>query len=226
LKSGSTVKVVAMSARRSPTDTGGHADLPVPNHHAAHGGFSGPSGLFAAVAFLFGRDDAARLAIELADLGRGERLVDIGCGPGIAVHRAHELGAEVIGVDPATVMLRVARARWRRDTNVSWRIGTAESLPVDDGWAQVVWSLATVHHWVDLDAAFAEVLRVLAPGGRLVVLERRIDDPDADGVASHGWTVEQSESFGEHCRRHGFVDVAVGSHVGGREILHVVAHRA
>jgi ubiquinone/menaquinone biosynthesis C-methylase UbiE len=200
--------------------------LPVPNHHASHGGFSGASGLFAAVKFLFGRDDAARLAIDLAELQRGDRLVDIGCGPGVAAHLAHEVGAEVVGVDPANVMLWVARARWRRDADTSWRIGTAESVPVADGWANVVWSLATVHHWVDLDAGLAEVRRVLAPGGCLVVLERRIQDPNADGVASHGWTVEQSESFGEHCRRQGFVDVVVGSHIGDREILHVVARQA
>jgi SAM-dependent methyltransferase len=205
--------------------TGGDADLLVPNHHAAHGGFSGPTGLLAAIKFLFGRDDAAQLAIGLAALRPGDRLVDIGCGPGVAVHRAHEYGAELVGVDPATVMLRVARARWRRDAGVSWRIGTAESLPVDDGWAQVVWSLATVHHWVDIGAALTEVRRVVAPGGRLVVLERRIDDTNAEGVASHGWTIEQSESFGEHCRRHGFVDVVTGSHQGDRELLHVVAHR-
>jgi SAM-dependent methyltransferase len=227
LKSGSTVKVVTMSTHEPSPDpvTGSDADLIVPNHHAAHGGFSGPSGLLAAIKFLFGRDDAARLAIGLAALRPGDRLVDIGCGPGVAAHRAHELGAEVIGVDPAAVMLRVARARWRRDSGVSWRIGTAESLPVDDGLAQVVWSLATVHHWVDIDAALTEVRRVVAPGGRLVVLERRIADTSAEGVASHGWTIEQSESFGEHCRRHDFVDVVTGSHRGDREILHVVAHR-
>ena len=96
------------------------SDLPVPNHHADHGGFSGFSGLLAAFRFLSVRDEAARLAIELADLRSGERLVDIGCGPGVAVHTAHELGAEVIGVDPATVMLRVARLRWLRDARTSW----------------------------------------------------------------------------------------------------------
>lgn len=200
--------------------------LPAPNHHADHGGFSGLSGLLAAVGFLSGRDDAAYLAIELAELRSGDRLVDIGCGPGVAVRRAHELGAEVIGVDPATVMLRVARARWRRDDRVAWRIGTAESLPVDDGWATAVWSLATVHHWADIDAALTEARRVLGPGGRLVVIERRIEDTNADGVASHGWTIEQSESFAEACRRHGFGDVVTGSHVRGRELLHVVARRA
>ena len=201
------------------------SDLPVPNHHASHGGFSGVSGLMAAFRFLSGREEAARLAIELAGLGRGDRLVDIGCGPGTAAHAAHELGAEVVGVDPATVMLRVARLRWFRDRTSSWRVGTAESVPVADGWANAVWSLATVHHWVDLEAGIDEVRRVLAPGGRFVAIERRIDDPNAEGTASHGWTVEQAESFGEHCRRHGFVDIGTGTHAGTPELVHVVARR-
>ncbi len=197
--------------------------LPVPNHHASHPGFSGAGGLVAAVSFLFGRDRAADLAIELARLGPGDRLVDIGCGPGIAAHRASTLGADVIGVDPASVMLRVARARWRRRRGLDWRIGTAESLPVDDGWASVVWSLSTVHHWADVDAGLAEVRRVLAPGGRFVVTERRIHDSDAAGTASHGWTVEQPESFAEYCRRHGFTDVTAARHAGQPTILSVVA---
>ncbi len=200
--------------------------LPVPNHHADHGGFSGLGGLLAALKFLTGRGQAARLAIELAELRSGERLVDIGCGPGVAAHRAHETGAEVIGVDPAAVMLRVARARWWNDKPTTWQLGTAESLPVADGWANVVWSLATVHHWVDLDAGLTEAHRVLAPGGRLVAIERRIEDPFAEGTASHGWTLEQAESFGEHCRRLGFDDVVVGSHTGERDVVHVVARRA
>jgi ubiquinone/menaquinone biosynthesis C-methylase UbiE len=209
----------------APTDAAHtRSDLPVPNHHATHPGFSGPSGLLAAVSFLFGRDRAADLAIELSDLRSGDRLVDVGCGAGVAVRRARAIGAEAIGVDPARVMLRVARLRWRSDPGIDWRIGTAESLPVDDGWAQVVWSLATVHHWADVDAALAEARRVLTPGGRLVVLERRIQDTQARGTASHGWTPAQSESFAEHCRRRGFGNVTVSAHAGPTTILSVVAH--
>ena len=218
-----------MSANPSETDPDPveRGPLPVPNHHADHGGFSGCSGLVAAVGFLSGRDDAARLAIDLAELQPGDRLVDIGCGPGVAVHHARSLGAEVVGVDPATVMLRVARLRWRRDSGVTWGLGTAESLPVERGWANVVWSLATVHYWADLDAGLDETTRVLATGGRLVAIERRIQDTNAEGVASHGWTVEQAESFAEHCRRHGYVDVTVGAYDrDDRRLLHVVAHHA
>lgn len=178
-----------------------------------------------ALSFLFGRTEAAQLAIRIADLQRGERLVDVGCGPGVAVRQARIVGAEVIGVDPAPVMLRVARARWRSGSAVDWRLGAAEKLPVADGWADVVWSLSTVHHWADIGAGLAETHRVLAPGGRLVVLERRIGDPGARGTAGHGWTAEQAESFAEHCRRQGFARAEVGVHRGRGPILSVVAWR-
>lgn len=196
---------------------------PVPNHHADHPGFAGPSGLFAAGAFLFARTATARLAIELSGLQAGERVVDVGCGPGVAVNQARLVGAKAIGVDPSPVMLRVARRRWRSDPRVEWRCGTAESLPVDDHSAQVVWSLSTVHHWADVDTALVEVRRVLAPGGRLVVTERRITDTRARGAASHGWIPEQAESFAERCRRLGFEHVVVNPHQAPANVLSVVA---
>lgn len=155
----------------------------------------------------------------------GDRIVDVGCGPGHAAQRAERLGATVVGIDPAPVMLRVARLRWRRRVRLDWRVGTAEELPVDDGWATVLWSLATVHHWADIDAGLSEASRVLGPGGRLVVLERRIDSTDASGVASHGWTTEQAESFAEHCRRHGFTDVRTDQHPIHGSVVSVAARR-
>lgn len=215
----------------SPSPAAAPGRAATPNHHASHPGFSGASGLLAAVSFLFGRDTAAQLAVELAQLQVGEHVVDVGCGPGVAARRAHALGAVVIGVDPAPVMLRVARARGggHRATGVQWRLGTAEALPVESAWAHVVWSLSTVHHWSELDPALDEAARVLAPEGRLVVVERRIADPLAPGAAGHGWTLPQAEAFAEACRAHGFTNVRVGEHTephGRRSTLSVVANRA
>ena len=193
-----------------------------PNHHADHPGFSGLSGLVAAVAFTRGRDADATLAIKLADLTAGDRVVDVGSGPGVAARRAASLGAEVVAVDPAAMMLRVGQLT-NRAKGLRYAHGTAQSLPVADGWATVVWSLATVHHWPDLDAGICEVVRVLSPGGRFVAIERHVAD-GARGLASHGWTRAQADAFATRCETFG-VTVTVAEHPNGNRgpALSVVA---
>ncbi|SPM27777.1 class I SAM-dependent methyltransferase [Mycobacterium terramassiliense] len=187
----------------------------VVNHHADHEGFSGPIGLVAAVGMLLTGRGNARFAAELASVSATDRLVDIGCGPGNAARAAADRGARVVGVDPSPLMLRLARRATRDHPNVSWSQGTAEALPVPDGWATVVWSLKTVHHWKDVTAGLAELRRALAPAGRLLVLERRVR-PAATGLASHGWTEQQAESFASRCRAAGFGDVRRDEHRRGR----------
>lgn len=180
----------------------------VPNHHAHYGTFAGPAGLLAASSMVVGRTGDARLVARLSDLGSGDVVVDIGCGPGVAVRHAARVGATVTGVDPAPVMLRVARLLTRPRRNVHYIQGGAEALPVSDHSTTVVWSIASVHHWTDLDAALEEVRRVLEPGGRFVTIERQTL-AGAHGLASHGWTDAQAAAFADRCREHGFDDVRV-----------------
>src|SRR6202165_5191043 len=168
-------------------------DTLAPNHHADHPGLSGLSGLVTALASPRGRDSDATLAIRLAELTAGDRLVDVGSGPGVAARRAATLGAEVVAVDPAAVMLRVGRLA-NRAKGLRYAHGAAQAMPVADRWASVVWVPATGHHWPDIDATLGEVGRVLAPGGRFVAIERHVTD-GAHGLASHGWTRAQADVF-------------------------------
>ncbi|HEY8526176.1 MAG TPA: methyltransferase domain-containing protein [Acidimicrobiales bacterium] len=207
-------------------DTSGMAPEagPPPNHHAHFPHFAGIGGLLAALTFTVGRGEDADLAAELTGLGPGDDVVDIGCGPGVAARRAAARGAaSVVGVDPAAVMLRVARLR--RRSGVRYVEGAAEALPLPDDSATVAWSLATVHHWDDVDRGLAEVRRVLRPGGRFLVLERQVR-PGATGHASHGWTPEQAETFAERAEAAGLGAATVGRHGtrgGRRPVLSVLA---
>jgi ubiquinone/menaquinone biosynthesis C-methylase UbiE len=194
----------------------------VPNHHCHYPGFSGLTGWIAALTMSRGRTDNAELAIDLTKLTAGERVVDIGCGPGAAARLSAELGAHVTGIDPASVMLRVARKADRHHA-VTWRQGTAEALPLPDGSHDVAWSLSTVHHWGDLDAGLAEVRRVLTPHGRFVATERLVKF-GATGHAGHGWTTEQADRFAELCESAGLHRVTVSRHHSARgELLAVLA---
>jgi ubiquinone/menaquinone biosynthesis C-methylase UbiE len=187
----------------------------VPNHHAHYPGFAGLTGFLAAASMVLGRGGDARLAERLSGLGPGDTVVDVGCGLGAAVRRAARLGASTVGVDPASVMLRLARILTRSSLPVRYLQGGAEALPLPDESASVVWSIASVHHWGDLDAGLRESRRVLRPAGRLVTIERRTQ-PGARGLASHGWTDTQAEEFAQRCLDHGFVDARVDRHQYGR----------
>jgi ubiquinone/menaquinone biosynthesis C-methylase UbiE len=191
---------------------------PAVNHHAHHPGFAGVTGLLVGLVLSVKGGAVARLAVDLAAVSGADRVVDVGCGPGNAVRAAARLGARVTGVDPAPVMLRLARTLTRDRRDVVWAEGSAEDLPWPDGSATVLWSISTVHHWADVTAGLGEAHRVLVPGGRLLAIERRVS-PDATGLASHGWTDQQAESFAAACTAAGFNDVSVETNTPGRHAV-------
>jgi ubiquinone/menaquinone biosynthesis C-methylase UbiE len=192
------------------------------NHHADQPGLAGVTGLFAGATMLVTGRGATRLAVDLASVSADDRLVDIGCGPGSAVRAAARRGARVTGVDPAPVMLRLARTLTRDRSAICWVRGAAEDLPLRAGSATVSWALATVHHWRNVTAGLAETHRVLASGGRFLAIERHVR-PGATGLASHGWTDQQAESFAAQCRAAGFNDVRTDTHAAGRRAVKVVS---
>lgn len=131
------------------------------------------------------RGKLARLVVQETSPAPGDHVLDIGCGPGTAVRAAARAGAEATGVDPAETMLWLARKS--SAPRCTYYQGTAEDLPVADGSTAIAWSIASVHHWQDLPRGLAEVVRVLAPGGRVLLVERLIK-PEATGFAAHGLT--------------------------------------
>ena len=99
---------------------------------------------------------------------RGRRVLDCGCGTGrLSQALAESEASKVWGVDPEPEMLRVAAGNV--PPGVGLKPGRAEDLPFRDGWFErgVMW---LVCHLVDRPAAFAELRRVLADDGRLVVV--------------------------------------------------------
>lgn len=126
--------------------------------------------------------------VERASLHEGDRFLDVGCGPGAALEHAAATGAEVAGVDPSPSM--VARAS-KRVPEANVRVGSAEDIPFPDGYFTVVVNVSSFHHWADRDAGLREILRVLASGGRLHLMEGMIED----GKDGHGLNPRQVESL-------------------------------
>jgi ubiquinone/menaquinone biosynthesis C-methylase UbiE len=175
------------------------------------------------VPMIVGRGAVARAILAEARLSADDRAADIGCGPGTAARVAAARGVAVTGVDPSPVALGLARALSRRaDTKrITWALGSAEQLPLHAGSMTVAWSISSVHHWADQAAGCAEIYRVLAPGGRVLLAERLIR-AGATGLAAHGSTREQADELCRALRAAGFVAVTSQTMVAGRRMRIVV----
>jgi ubiquinone/menaquinone biosynthesis C-methylase UbiE len=188
--------------------------------------FEGVFGLVVGWAMSLGRGRSTRLVAELAGVGPGDRVVDVGCGPGLFLREAAERGATAVGVDPSSQMRRLALRRIPPGLRPAVTVvdGTAEHLPLDGATATVAWAVASFHHWTDPDAGLAEVRRVLAPGGRLLVAERLAGR--RGWFQGHALTWEAAERLAAQAEQAGFTEVTVARHrLGRRRQLVVVAGR-
>jgi len=112
---------------------------------------------------------ASALVIDAVNVSAGERVIDVATGTGNAALLAAARGAHTLGIDTEPALLALARARVTAGLDVTWIEGDAEALPVPDEHADVVVSVFGAMYAADHAAAARELVRVLAPPGRLAL---------------------------------------------------------
>ena len=133
-------------------------------------GFALPRGRLAKLmGWVMGRGNLVeqRDVLEALAVRPGEHVLEVGHGPGALLALIRDAGATVAGVDPSPEMCKMTRRRLRSSSDI--RVGTAEATGQPDAAFDAVVSVNNVPMWWDLDAGFAELHRVLRPGGRLLV---------------------------------------------------------
>lgn len=107
---------------------------------------------------------AADVLLDLAGVGQGTALIDIGTGPGTLIDPALKRGATITAIDLAPAMVEQARIR---HPNLDIRVGDASTLPYPDGSFDAVTLGFCLHHTAHPTAVLNEAKRVLRPGGRV-----------------------------------------------------------
>ena len=136
--------------------------------------------LFAATHFL-GRRRSYRTLLAASGVREGDRVLDVGCGPGYfarIIAQGVGPGGSVVGVDAAPEMTEYASRKARHLSNCRFEPGTAEALAFPDASFDVVVSSLVVHHLPEdqRQRAVREMLRVLRPGGALLLADFRVGD--------------------------------------------------
>lgn len=166
------------------------ADLPSDDQNRSMADTSPWSRLKSEIYSLFGRNPKSnRIVPSIAELESSHAILDIGCGPGAAVRAAAGSVRRAVGVDRSESMVAIADRRSQAFSNVQFIAAGAEDLPFPDETFDRVWTIHAFHHWEDGDRGIAECLRVLKPGGRLLIVEKEtkgahgLDDARASDVA-------------------------------------------
>lgn len=166
----------------------------------------------------FADAERARELLAFARLAPGEKVLEVGCGPGFILAEAGAAGC-LAGVDVSPKMLQAAR---ERAPNAHGVRGAVERLPFHDGIFDLAYGRSVLHHVLDTRSMVREVARVVRPGGRVVVNDsvssedpresknhnrmERLRDP------SHGRMLPSTELVGLFLRN-------------GLQIVQVRAHR-
>ena len=111
------------------------------------------------------------IAVRVSGVGRGSRVLDVGCGTGTQLERYAAAGCDVAGIDTSPAML--ARARERLGSAADLRLADAQRIPFQDAMFDVVTATLVLHELrpLEREAVGKEMARVLTDSGRMLVID-------------------------------------------------------
>jgi len=124
---------------------------------------------------------ARKIVKNLKPVERGLVIIDLSTGPGFLSVELNKLlpDARIIGVDPSIEMLQIAKENAEKVgmSNYETKLGKAERIPLESNGADLVVNQYSLHEWGNPKQGFLEILRVLKPGGRLILKDLNKDCP-------------------------------------------------
>jgi ubiquinone/menaquinone biosynthesis C-methylase UbiE len=117
-----------------------------------------------------------RLAVDQVELHDECLIVDIGCGTGSALRHASLKikNGILIGVDPIPRMIEIAVSMTKDHPGmdqISFKVGSAEDIPIEDDLADYVFAFDSIDHWQDVDTGLNGVKRIIKPEGLFIIVK-------------------------------------------------------
>jgi ubiquinone/menaquinone biosynthesis C-methylase UbiE len=160
----------------------------------------------------FFSDSVREKAIELAQVSRGQIAADVGAGTGFITEILLEKGLRVIAIDESDEMLARIKKKLGSSDGLECRQGEAENLPLDNSSVDHVFANMYLHHVESPPAAIQEMVRILKPGGKLVISD--LDEHDFEFLAKEQhdrWLGFKREDIKDWYSQAGLKDVGVNS---------------
>ena len=151
-------------------------------------------------------------ALELLELTPADRVLEIGFGGGVTLPTLIERAGFVAGIDRSHVMAERAKAMYAGVVaagRAEFREGTVEALPFEVKSFDKVCTVNTIYFWRSLEAGFAEIHRVLTPGGRAVVGFLPKTHMDRMGMPHDIFTARAPEDVVAALENEGFFNICV-----------------
>ncbi len=130
-------------------------------------------------------EEALKLVIDFTGVKPDDTLLDVACGPGLIVCAFAKVVKRATGIDLVPAMIEHAKGLQREKnlTNITWQVGDILPLPYPDASFSIVASRYAFHHFTDPEKVLAEMKRVCASGGKVVVIDAAISPDPAKAAA-------------------------------------------